>query len=285
MPPKPPKPVKPLKVPRPVRPIKTPRPVKPIKTPRPVKPIKTPRPVRPLKIPRPLRPAKPSKPAKPQFGNQASELARETAKILRLKEEVGVRFWDLGQCLLRVHDEALYSQAGFENFEQYLGRRGVSIARTTAYRFMEIARHFSREIARKHSQSKLFASIDLAKATPEQDRPIDVLAYQIEVRSADGKTQFKPFKNASSHEIKRAAQRIKRRQAKKPHLVPMPQQYPKPTWQKEALRSLRAIAPKAKLTIQTGKGSDPEITMTLSGLLRSKLRAALTRLAQAAPES
>ena len=248
------------------------------------------RPLKPIKIPRPLKPTKPTrppKPFKPQPVAPSKELSRETAKILRLKDEIGVRFWDLGQCLIRVHDQAIYAQGGFESFEQYLGRKGVGIGRSTAYRLMELARNFGRDIARKHGKTKLLASIDLAKATPEEDRPIDVLAYQIEVPNKNGKSQFKPFKDASSNEIKRAAQRINRQKAKKPHLVPMPHQYPKPAWQTEAQRSLRAIAPKAKLTIQTAKakGPDPEITMTLSGIPRSKLRAALIRLAQAAPES
>ncbi|MBW2703623.1 MAG: hypothetical protein JRF33_22635 [Deltaproteobacteria bacterium] len=256
-------------------------PQKPI---RPLKPIKIPRPLKPTK---PLRPIRPPNPFKPQPAAPSKELSRETAKILRLKDEIGVRFWDLGQCLIRVHDQAIYAQGGFDSFEQYLGRKGVGLGRTTAYRLMELARNFGREIARKHGKTKLLASIDLAKATPEEDRPIDVLAYQIEVTSTDGKPQFKPFKDASSNEIKRAVQRIKRRQAKKPHLVPMPHQYLKPAWQAEALRSLRAIAPKATLSIQTAKakGPDPEITLTLSGIPRSKLRIALTRLAQAAPES
>lgn len=246
-------------------------------------PPKPPKPFKPIMVPRPLRPQKTPKPLKPQFGNQASELARETAKILRLKEEIGIRFWDLGQSLVRVHDRALYAQAGFESFEQYLGRKGVSIARTTAYRFMDLARNFTRNMARKHSQAKLLASIKLAKATPEQDRPIDVLAYQIEVRNADGKTQFKPFKDATGHEIKLAAQRINRRQANKPHLVPKPNLYPIPTWQKEAQRSLHAIAPKAALKIHTSHGTNPKVTLTLSDLPQSKLRQALLRLAQVVP--
>ncbi|MBW2700215.1 MAG: hypothetical protein JRF33_05300 [Deltaproteobacteria bacterium] len=253
-----------------------PKPPKPL---RPIKPIKVPRP------PRPLRPQKTPKPLKPQFGNQASELARETAKILRLKEEIGIRFWDLGQCLLRVHDRAIYAQAGFESFDQYLGRKGVSISRATAYRFMELARHFTRSMARKHSQAKLLASIKLAKATPEQDRPIDVLAYQIEVRDAKGKTQFKPFKDATGHEIKLAAQRINRRKANKPNWVTKPNLYPIPTWQKEAQRSLHAIAPKAALEIHTSHGTNPKVTLSLSDLPQSKLRQALIRLAQVVPKA
>ena len=122
-----------------------------------------------------------------------------------------------------------------------------------------------------------------AKATPEDDRPIDVLAYQIEIRNKDGKTTFKPFKDATSREIKNAAQRIKRQHAKKPQLVPKPQQDPKPTWQAKALRALRAIAPKASLSIQIGKGTDPKLNLTLSGLPLSRLRSALTRLAQIVP--
>ena len=79
-----------------------------------------------------------------------------------------------------------------------LGRKGVRIAKSTAYRLMDLARNFSRFFARKHGQSKLLA---------------------------------------------------------------------------------------AKLSIQTGKGKDPKLTLSLSNIPQSKLRQALERIAQALPKS
>ncbi|MBN2497367.1 MAG: hypothetical protein JXR96_22440 [Deltaproteobacteria bacterium] len=245
-------------------------PQKPLKPLRQIKPLKTLKP-KPIKAtPRPLKPAKP---------DPSSDLAKETAEILRLKEEIGERFWDLGQCLLRVHDRALYTQAGFASFEQYLGKKGVDIGRSTAYRLMDLAKNFSRELARKHGQTKLLAAIELAAATPEVDRPVDVLAYQVETRK-DGKTVVKPFEDATSREIKIATQRIQR-VSQKPR--PLPGIQTKPAWQTEALRSLRAVAPKAKLAIRTGKGDDPLMSIELADIPRSRLREALARLARAVP--
>ena len=307
MPPKPPKPIKPFHPVKPLRPLNPAKPLKPLKPVRPAKPLKPVRPAKPLKPEplKPVRPAKPLKPAKPakplkpvrpakplkpvrplkpQVGTPLAELARETRRILRLKEEISTRFWDLGQSLLRVHDRVLYTHDGFVSFEQYLSR-GVSISKTTAYRLMDLSRNFSRALARKHGQTKLVASIELAKVTPEKDRPIDVLAYQIEVRGIDGKMQLKPFIEVSGQEIKRAAARIRRRLRKKQQLASAPAIFLQPTWQKEALRSLRAIAPRADFKISTGKGADPELTLTLSGLPRSRLREALERLAMSVPES
>jgi len=295
---KPPRPLKPVKPTRPLKPAKPTRPLKPVKPTRPLKPVKPTRP-HPVKPPRPLKPAKPTKPLKPakplkpikpfgplkpQVGSPSAELARETRQILKLKEDIATSFWDLGQCLMTVHDRVLYTHEGFASFEQYLAR-GVSIPRTTAYRLMDLRRNFSRALARKHGQTKLIASIEFAKATPEQDRPIDVLAYQIEARGPDGKMQFKPFNDASGGEIKLAAARIRRRNSKKPKPVSEPGIFARPAWQTEALRSLRAIAPQAEFKISTGKGSDPKITLTLSNLPRSRLREALERLARAIPES
>ncbi|MBN2497315.1 MAG: hypothetical protein JXR96_22165 [Deltaproteobacteria bacterium] len=250
---------------------------------KPTKPLKPIKPLKPLKTAQPLKPLMPLKPLKPQAAPQKTELALETEKILRLKEEIGTRFWDLGQCLVQVHDRELYTQGGFESFEQYLGKKGVSISRPTAYRFMDLARSFSREMARRHGQAKLLAAIELARATPEQDRPVDVLAYQVETRGSDGNLQLKPFEDASGEEIKRQAQRIRRRQ--RPQRVSQPTISVKPAWQTEALRALRAIAPQAGIEIRTGKGADPDLTVTLSGLPRSKLREAFARLTRIVPES
>jgi len=261
----------PPKRPFPLKPLK---PAKPLKPTKPIKPVK---PSTPLK-PQPLKP----QPMKPQPMKPVTELDRETKKILQLKEEIGQRFWELGQCLVRVHDRATYTQGGFDCFERYLGRRGVSISKTTAYRLMDVARNFSRFIARKHGQTKLLAAIELAKATPEEDKPVDVLAYQIEIRES-GKVSNKTFTAASSREIKLAANRIKRKHKPKPMPHTDPLHFPKPTWKAGALRAIRAIAPKAKLEFTTGKGADPKIKLTLSGIPSSKLREALNRLAQVVP--
>ncbi|MBW2702913.1 MAG: hypothetical protein JRF33_18995 [Deltaproteobacteria bacterium] len=243
----------------------------PPKKPYPVKPLKPLKPVKPLKPLKPVKPVKPLKPLKPMPTKPLTGLDRETQKILALKEEIGQRFWELGQCLIRVHDQRLYSP-GFDSFERYLGRRGVNISKPTAYRMMDVARNFSRFIARKHGQTKLLAAIDLTRATPEDDRPVDVLAYQIEVRES-GKVSQKTFTKASSREIKLAANRIKRKYNPKPKPL-------KPTWQLQAQRAVRAIAPKAKLQIKMGAGRDPEVKLTLSGVPQSKLREALIRLTQ-----
>ena len=244
----------------------------------PVKPHKPLKPLKPIKAQKPLKPAMPLKPIKPLPLAPSKGLNRETATILRLKEEVGERFWDLGQCLVRVHDRALYTQAGFDNFEQYLGRRGVNIHKSMAYRLMNLARNFSRFIARKHGQSKLLAAIELTKATPQDDQPIDVLAYQIEIRDKAGKTTSTPFEKASVREIKLAANRIRRRNNPKPLTL-------KPAWQTAAKRALRKVAPRAKIEITSAPGTDPKIKLTLSNIPQSKLRAALKNFAEFLPEA
>ncbi len=248
-------------------------------------PPKKPFPFKPFKPVTPLKPAKPTKPVtplKPQPMKPITALDRETQKILQLKEEIAQRFWELGQCLIRVHDQQLYSP-GFSSFDRYLGRKGVHLNRSTAYRLMDVARNFSRFIARKHGQTKLLAAIELAKATPEKDKPVDVLAYQIEVRES-GQVSNKTFAKASSREIKLAANRIKRRnQAPKPLGEPRP--FPKPAWQADALRALRKVAPKAKMELTSGPGKNPALKLTLSGIPRSKLRAALTSFASVVPEA
>ncbi|MBW2704284.1 MAG: hypothetical protein JRF33_25985 [Deltaproteobacteria bacterium] len=241
-------------------------------------PPKKPFPLKPLKPLKPLMPFKPTKPGKPLPMKPLTEIEKETKKILQLKEEIGQNFWELGQCLLRVSDRQTYKQAGFKTFDRYLGRLGVNINRSTAYRLMDVARNFSRFIARKHDQSKLIAAIELTKATPQDDQPIDVLAYQIEIRDKAGKTTSTPFEKASVREIKLAANRIRRRNKPKPLLH-------KPAWHNAAKRALRKVSPRAKIEITTGPGTDPKIKLTLSGIPQSKLREALKNFAEFLPEA
>ncbi len=65
-------------------------------------------------------------------------------------------------------------------------------------------------------------AIDYAKATPEQDRPVDVTRYEIEVKTPSGKKVTKSFKKASSREIKRAANLLRRRLKPKEPAAPFP---------------------------------------------------------------
>ena len=60
-----------------------------------------------------------------------------------------------------------------------------------------------------------------------------------------------------------------------------PRPFPKAAWQADALRK---VTPKAKMELTHGPGKNPALKLTLSGIPRSKLRAALTSFASVVPE-
>jgi hypothetical protein len=222
------------------------------------------------------------------------ELAQETRKILRLKTEIARNFWDLGNSLSIVNNKKLYLAAGHDSFEKYL-QKEVKIGRSTAYRLMELSRNFSRETASQFSQEKLLGAIAYAKATPEEDRPIDVTRYEFEVRTPSGKKTKKTFEKVSSKELKRAAANLRRR--KKP-VAPIPTpsisgltsgKQPRlkvAAFLTKARQVLKDLSPRPKVSLTAVKpGADPLVELRLSNLHASSIPEALGLLTAAAWEA
>jgi hypothetical protein len=222
------------------------------------------------------------------------ELQRETRKILQLKTAIARNFWDLGNSLSKVNTRKLYLSAGHASFEEYL-RKEAKIGRSTAYNLMELSRNFSRETASQFSQEKLLGAIAYAKATPEEDRPIDVTRYEFEVRTPSGRKTKKTFAKVSSKELKRAAASLRRR--KKPVApIPIPSiagllsgKQPKlkvAAFLSKAKEMLKEISPRPTVSLTTIKtGTDPMVELRLSGIRASRLLEALGLLAAAAGEA
>lgn len=215
------------------------------------------------------------------------ELAKETAKIIRLKNEVAKNFWELGKSLDNVKENQLHTEAGCASFEDYL-KKEVKIGRSTAYRLIELARNFSKETAAAFGQEKLLGAIAYAKATPEQDRPLDVTSYEIEVRSPKGTVTIKPFNQATSNDIKKAAARLKRRKRISIERVAVTVREPQVKiglFRTQARSLIERLHPDARIEFRaTGLGADPLVSLQLEGLPVSRLQAALGALAGLAGE-
>ncbi len=218
-----------------------------------------------------------------------SELERETKKIFHLKTEIARNFWDLGKCLAKVNDKKLY-RSGYWTFEEYL-RKKVKISKSFAYRLIEMSKKFTKATALRHGQEKLMGMIEYAKATPEDDRPIDVARYEIEVRSPSGKITTKPFKDTTANELKLAASRLRRREKRSPSSATM-QISPgaaKKTRERmsrflsNANQLLRKMQPRPRLEMSVvEQGADPSVSLKLSNLALSRLAEVFGLLAQAA---
>ena len=218
------------------------------------------------------------------------EVERETKNILRLKVEIARTFWDLGKSLDRVNENELYLAAGCRSFEGYL-RKEVKIGRSNAYRLIEMSRKFTKATALRHGQEKLMGMIEYAKATPEDDRPIDVARYEIEVRSPSGKITTKPFKEATANELKRGASRLRRREKRllSEATVQISPGAAKKTRESMSLflsnanQLLRKMQPRPCLEMSAvEQGADPTVSLKLSNLALSRLAEVFALLAQAA---
>ncbi len=215
------------------------------------------------------------------------ELERETEKILHLKTEISRNFWELGSSLVRVEDNELFRAAGYRTLEEYL-RREVKVGRSTAYKVMKLARNFSKDTAQVFGQEKLLGAIAYAKATPEDERPIDVTRYEIEVRGPSGKMEKKPFEEASVKEIDRATDRLRRKQ--RSVLSPAPAGRLLDTAEgrlslllSRADQFFGTMNPRPRLELSIAKkGSDPVVSLKLSNLPWSRLTEVLVYLAGAA---
>ena len=215
------------------------------------------------------------------------ELERETEKILHLKTEILRNCWELGRSLGNINDNELYRAAGYRTFGEYL-RKEVEVGRTVAYDMIKLAKEFSKDTVQVFGQEKLLGAIALAKATPEDDRPIDVTRYEIEVRGPSGKMEKKPFEEASVKEIDRATDRLRRKQ--RSVLSPAPAGRLLDTAEgrlslllSRADQFFGTMNPRPRLELSIAKkGSDPVVSLKLSNLPWSRLTEVLVYLAGAA---
>lgn len=114
------------------------------------------------------------------------------ASILRHKQDIELRFWQMGVLLKELRDRELYKALGCETFNEYLGSPEISIERSQAYKLISICEQAQRlEIAperlRLIDKDKL-AHV-LPKATPETVE--DVLADCESLSRSDLKEQYK----------------------------------------------------------------------------------------------
>jgi hypothetical protein len=126
-----------------------------------------------------------------------------TAEICACKGVVGRGIYDIGIRLVRVHEQELWRSGRYDGFEDYL-ERAVAISRSTAYRFMRIARHFNAAIAERYGPDKLHAALGYLEATPADEQPGDLLAAEIRIREASGRFETVTLHEATATQIREA---------------------------------------------------------------------------------
>lgn len=128
-----------------------------------------------------------------------------TNEIHRLKGAVGRGMYEVGVRLGRIADERLWASRGYTSFEHYL-EEGVSFSRSTGYKLIRIARQFDAEIAERYGVEKLELGLRYLEATPERERPNDLVLTDLRVRDSNGRFRSVSFHEATPSQIREAIQ-------------------------------------------------------------------------------
>lgn len=128
-----------------------------------------------------------------------------TNEIHRLKGAVGRGMYEVGVRLNRIAGERLWESRGYVSFEHYL-EEGVWFSRSTGYKLMRIARQFDAEVAERYGVEKLELGLRYLEATPERERPNDLVLTDLRVRDAGGRFRSVSFHEATPSQIREAIQ-------------------------------------------------------------------------------
>lgn len=119
---------------------------------------------------------------------QVSERYRlATSEIKRLKADCDTHYYDLGTWLVRVADERLFLEGGFDTLNRYLEEE-VDFSRSLAFVCMRVVRNFARETAARYGLYKVDAVLAHLAATPEADTPADLANLRFGGKSIDEAT-------------------------------------------------------------------------------------------------
>jgi hypothetical protein len=140
-----------------------------------------------------------------------------TNEIHRLKGAVGRGMYEVGVRLARIVDERLWASRGYTSFEHYL-EEGVSFSRSTGYKLIRIARQFDAEFAERYGVEKLELGLRYLEATPERERPSDLVATDLRFRDASGRFRSVSFHEATPSQIREAIQLVAESKLSRPRV-------------------------------------------------------------------
>lgn len=109
-----------------------------------------------------------------------------------LKQEIAADLYELAEILRDFHDQQLWrliqlrsadggTKDPYESWEQFLEREELA-SRSFADELINVVRIFPREVALETGMSRCYAIIMLARATPEEDTPNELLDAHPELR-------------------------------------------------------------------------------------------------------
>ncbi|MBX7192208.1 MAG: hypothetical protein K1X94_09130 [Sandaracinaceae bacterium] len=131
------------------------------------------------------------------------KLSTLVALIQRRKTRIVEDFYDIGEALRTIRDEALHEARGLR-FEAFV-KEVLELPASTAFKLIAIVEQVPRERAIELGQEKSYALVTYAAATAEADSPVSLV-------TSDATIAGKPVSRASAAEIRAAASATREKQ-------------------------------------------------------------------------
>ena len=144
-----------------------------------------------------------------------TRLAEADTRLSNHLAEAARHWWGIGEVCSEVERDALFQDGNHADVYAWaLERHGMS--RRSVERAMEVARHFSAEMAQRYGSEKLVSTVAYLETTKKIEKAGDAVALRFRVRR-DGVFKSITFEKATSRDIDEArALVLKTRQEKPP---------------------------------------------------------------------
>ncbi len=135
------------------------------------------------------------------MASEGKERLREVvAQLRRLQSSIGRDIYEMGRLLFESRRDELHLVAGHRTFARWV-EADLDLAMTTAYRAIDVYEHYSPTIAARYGPDKLAAGVAWIRATPEDERPGDLVAARLRLRGDGGRFVHKRFHEAKAVEV------------------------------------------------------------------------------------
>ncbi len=141
--------------------------------------------------------------AKGALAVRKQTLRRLVVEIREHAGRAGREIYEVGRRLLRIRDQRLFEGDGYATFGVFADE-ALPFSRRQANRLIRIAGHFNAAIAARYGIEKLDLMLRWMEATPEEERPGDLLASDIRVRGGKGRFASVALHVATATQIREA---------------------------------------------------------------------------------
>ena len=146
--------------------------------------------------------------------SRAGRLAEADERMSRHVAEMARHWWGMGQVAREVDREELYKEGGFPDVFAWAFLRH-RVGEVTVRKAIDVAAHFSAEMAEAHGSEKLASTLDYLQATRKVEQIGEATALTFRVKR-QGRFASIPFSSATYRDIDEAKRLVESANAPKP---------------------------------------------------------------------